>query len=405
MASPPTAASTVLYAPHIVDMTLSYATNPTLATCLRVSKQLQEAAGKVLYHTVRVDELNMTGFFRGALVGMPRVRGCAGGRCRLHDDKRLKTIPPLPFGKFKPTLLSYVRVLSLGSHDRCVCSVFGDRLARLLCNLDTLRIVPAPDGMDPMDGYRPQVKLLCHHENECDFCDYADECLIFVNLKPRKIVLRNIDDTPWCEAGWPRASDWNSDRLEEAVWVLPFTGDVYDGGGDLFNSNRHFDHTTVVKVILHAHWEEWSNPPCSPDNVFETADTNANKTIMTISPDFIIERLTSWCRRSGINNTIYGLEIVQFKAWREDWVVTAFLERFPGVQRHDLTSAQLCKVLKDELQTGALTTMRETGSYKENDDKDRIEYKTLEQYAALPESARLYELDDGLGDGFWGRPA
>lgn len=150
----------ILNSPHIVDGIMNYASRTTLVACLRVSKQLHDAAGKVLYHTVRVDRYNLAGFFLGALVGsgVAEDSGCHGDGCvrfteQDKDGTKSPADNPAPGqGKtrgqkknaqkrkrkaagrttnFKAPLLAQVEVLSLGSHHTCVCHLYGEHIESL----------------------------------------------------------------------------------------------------------------------------------------------------------------------------------------------------------------------------------------------------------------------------------
>ncbi|KAL1408040.1 hypothetical protein Q8F55_004837 [Vanrija albida] len=351
----------IVNSPHIVDAIMAYATNSTLAACLRVSKQFHDAAGKVLYHTVRIDESNLWGPFLGALAGLrPTEDACRNLECDCPDPSA-----PLSYSAFKPPLLARVRILSLGSHHRCLRWVYGEHVSSLLPNVDTLRIVPAPDPGD--DDLWP-------------LCDREDECLVFTNLKPRKLVLRNLDNRVYCVNGWPANQQWNVDRLEEVVWVLPSNGDKYGDAG-LMNTGMYFPGTTVVKVIFYPSWELWQQAPIPIE-----------ATIAPMTPDSIVWPSANWIRRNIVHCTVYGLETVEFEADDEDSLVSTFTEQFPGVQ---LDSDRLRQLVRDEWKTGALQAAFATARKVENIRPRHIEFKTLEQYSALRQS-ELYEVDDGL---------
>ncbi|WOO78076.1 uncharacterized protein LOC62_01G001629 [Vanrija pseudolonga] len=397
----------ILNSPHIVDGIMQYAaTRTTLVSCLRVSKQLHDAAGKVLYHTVRVDRYNLDGFFLGALVGsgFAEESGCHGDACRRfteRDKDKDKDINKttvenaLPTGQgktrgqkknaqkrkrkaagrttnFKAPLLAHVQVLSLGSHHTCVCHLYGEHVGSLLPNLDTLRIVPAPDTT-----YK--LKPLC---------DDANTCLIFQNVAPAKLVLRNLDDGDSHFTTWPEGDHWNEGGLLEVVWVVPIDGRRHGNGG-LISTAEYFFATAEVKVIFHDDWEVWRLPPGSQvDRIFKAMHLSK----APLTPSDIVYPASHWCMYTDPRNTICGLETVEFVPEHDD-LVSTFEHFFPDVH---LDSDRLRQLVRDELRTGSLQAAFDQDEYEDNDFPKSIEYKTLEEYAALPELERLYDLDDDL---------
>ncbi|WOO78074.1 uncharacterized protein LOC62_01G001627 [Vanrija pseudolonga] len=144
---------------------LHYAARSSLATCLRVSKQFHEEAGKVLHHTVRIDGSNIAGFFCGALAGtsVSEDSPCPAStldNCECYplydsDDNLIREatataspnatrqrVPDFTAPNFKGSLLAHVQVLSVGTHHTCACYHYGEHVAPLLYNLHTLCAVP-----------------------------------------------------------------------------------------------------------------------------------------------------------------------------------------------------------------------------------------------------------------------
>lgn len=378
--------SIVLNSPHLVDEIMRHATRPTLAVCLRVNEHFYAAAGKVLYHTVRVDGSNMESFFGGALVETGRSEdiGCEHENVLVASKTEPKSSPP--HRNFKAPLLAHTRVLSLGSHFSLVCGKYGPHIGGLLRNLDTLRIVPRPGAFAP--------KLWLD-----DLCDEKSECLVFRSLTPRKIVIRNAEEKGWYDPGlagrfW---AEWKNEFLEEVVWVMPSSGKRYTSRlvpkveGEAEDGPYSNEGLARVKIIFHDEWESWTTSP-----VQKNKKTKKNKKV-TIglglhSPDNIIDAVGDRCWKSAIRNTVYGLESLHFKPGL-DWVVYHFQKFFP----HETpTSDRLRQLVRDELRSGALRALFKTHRFEDNDKPEYIEYKTLEEYAALPERERMYELDDGL---------
>ncbi|WOO78078.1 uncharacterized protein LOC62_01G001631 [Vanrija pseudolonga] len=405
MATTITAASILLNSPHIVDMIVSHATRPDLVSYMRVS-QLHAAAGRLLYHTVRVIKGNLASFFRGALVstGVSEESQCKRAAEAADNDQ------PRAHRNFKAPLLAHTRVLSLGSHHTCVCDLYGPHAASLLRNLDTLRIVPTSVSRRKLEP----------------LCDYEAICALFHHLTPRKLVLRNIDGTMWHRYSWP-LGDWNAARLQEVVWVLPSNGRVYPDG-ELMDSGERFatPGVTRVKVIFHNGWEVW------PAGERQRRLTKHASTL--VIPEDVVYPLAEICKRTDIHTTVYGLETFTFHAGDSE-MAEDFEERFPG---EPLDNELLRELVRAELRVGAARDLIETDEYdgddedeeeeddddededegndnededNDNDDDDddgcnddfflkdieeHIEYHTAAEYAALPEHERLYELHDGL---------
>ncbi|WOO78079.1 uncharacterized protein LOC62_01G001632 [Vanrija pseudolonga] len=383
-----TAASIICNSPHLVDAIMRHATDPTLAVCLRVNEAFHAAAGKALYHTVRVDGVNMFDVFRGALVGKDwsddtEEQDWEVVRARKAIMDSMKSPPP--HRNFKAPLLNYTRVLSLGSHEYADCCGYDPHIASLLPNVHTLRIVPRMDYLD-----RPLWKL--------DWlCDAGGATyVIFWNLAPRKIVLRNMNERSWHRLGWPGAcfDDWNTEQLEEVVWVMHSSGDHYNSGDipELLDEGPegYFNNDKVarVKVTFHDEWETWDPPRVNKNEKNEKPAKERGHHFA----DNIIFTVGDLCWNSDIHNTVYGLEDLQFKPGA-DWLEAHFTTFFPHVR---LTSDRLRELVRDELRSGALRATVNTDRYEDNGKPECIEYKTLAEYHAQPESARLYELDDGL---------
>lgn len=349
-------------------MIVSHVPRATLISCMRVS-QLHAGAGKVLYRTVRVDERNIWSFFRGALVGtgVSEETECERDGAVSADDE------PPAHRNFKAPLLAHTRVLSLGSHHTCPCDLYGPHAARLLRNLDTLRIVPTSVS-------RRKLEPLCDHE---------DVCPLFQVLTPRKLVLRNTDGTKWHRCCWPEGQ-WNADRLQEVVWVLPSYGAVYgygklvDQGGERFGTPA----VTRVKVIFHDGWEVW---PAG-----QRRRRLPNGASSPVTPEAVIKPLAELCNRTDIHTTVYGLEAIEFHTG-DSWLVLAFQELFPHTPLDDDDGFR--QLVRDELRTGVLCHFIETMEYDDigyRNKEEYIEYKTMAEYAALSVHERLYELHDGL---------
>lgn len=352
---------------------------------MRVNKHLHEVAGAVLYHTVRVDEHNLAGFFLGGLVGVASEHMACAGKGDMcfrftEEEKALHRLPrtvPTPDRtdndqtsnndvgviptNFKAPLLAHVRFLSLGSHHTCVCHTYDKHVSTLLANLDTLRIVPLPES-------DVQLKPLCGD---------PEACLLFKHLKPRKLALRNLDDMSFHVNSWPKDL-WGEDHLNELVWFIPTDFAVYCSAG-MMGMADYFITAKRVKFIFSHEWEVWRQPVR-----WDVARRWA------IPPHRFVAVVNSWTVYTGKEYTMYGLETVGFTS---DALVEEFRRRFPDVP---LRGDRLRKLVEDEIRTGDLQSAIGIWEYYDHHSPTDIAFKTMEEYAALPEIERQHEIDDGL---------
>ncbi|WOO78080.1 uncharacterized protein LOC62_01G001633 [Vanrija pseudolonga] len=381
-----TAGSIIANSQHIVDAILAHADRLTLVTALRVNATWLDAAGKVLYHTVRVDRFNITSFFRGALVGTDTNEdtGCAGASCARFGEKvgvpaqspgktrgqkknarKAKMKKSASVTNFKASLLARVHVLSLGAHHGCVCTLYGPHMPSLLRHLDTLRIVPAPASTHTLQP----------------LCD-ARECALFACATPRRVVLRNLDGGSG--PSWPQYLPFDGDApFAEVVWVLPTKGERYGDDGGLIGAGQ-FGRAATTYVF--ADWELWRAPAGSSlANFFDVVN---NKRFPVLPSDVIY---VVGSPSFGPPPTVVGLERLQFTARGADDVVGTFKHHFPHVH---LDNDRLLRMVRDELRTQALQCALLTGQYDPADCPEWITYHTLDEYAALPESHGV--LHDGM---------
>ncbi|KAL1408035.1 hypothetical protein Q8F55_004832 [Vanrija albida] len=256
LAPSPDPRALALNVPHIVDAILASVPRATLLSCLRVNRKLHAAAGKHLYHTVRVDQRNLGSFFRGAL-----LPGAAPSLPWLSSAVRPTA------ASFKTALLAHVRVLALGTHDPVpgVCTPNPTRRPRvlslgtcpagpahtllqaicapgpaaLLPNLHTLRIVRAHDA----SGHRLSP-----------LCGRANYCHLVGKLAPRKLVVRNLDEREdYLPSLFPLPA------VDEIVWVLPSDRTRYRDREVTRPGNELALITTRrAKFIFHDTWEVWA---------------------------------------------------------------------------------------------------------------------------------------------------
>lgn len=126
-----------------------------------------------------------------------------------HDGKTPRTQPVLPISK--KVLLSYVRVISIGSHHESACDSFGELLGEHITDLNVLRIVDTP-------VHWAFCAQMCEHIPQ-------GQCALVTSIKPRKIVLRNIGGLHI-----PFPPKWSlHDKTKEVVIILSTLRDRYAG--------------------------------------------------------------------------------------------------------------------------------------------------------------------------------
>lgn len=272
---------------------MQYCDRPTLATCLRVNNVFFAEAGKRLYKiTPIIDDSKLGSFFLGALNGyLPSIEDgltCSRNSCPFErrfrwgnidcgrlantDIKTSKlnasylsmlTREDLSRVNFKVQLLSYVKVLTVGSHHHCYCRVYGDYAGGLLPNMHTLRVSPAPTGkvlVDDLDSniVREPLEMLCDGNRHCPLmCDLVFHC--------SKLVFRNLDGRgiTYFDTLYPDPSN-----LQEVVFFIPpcrkrvetpddarTTGTDEGPSADIWNIACCFTSTPTVKIVLWYDWE------------------------------------------------------------------------------------------------------------------------------------------------------
>lgn len=333
---------------------MQYCDRPTLVTCLRVNNEFFAEAGKCLYRfTPIIDDSKMGLFFRGALDGILPAEDttltCSRYSCSLErrfrwgdvdcgrvTDKEMKTARldekflsmltknGLSRVNFKAQLLSYVKVLTVGSHHHCYCHVYGEYAGRLLPNMHTLRVSPAPTGEVLVDSLnsnivREPLETLCDSNAQCPLmCDLVFHC--------SKLVFRNLDGQGivYFDTLYP-----DPPNLREVVFFVPpcrkrletpddaQSTDADEGPSpDIWNIAAFFDSTPTIKIVLWYDWEVNRSEPIGPARW------------PSVSPNEIVnlpfQVFRSWNGRIDRRYILVGLDDVLWRptdglvwAWRE----------------------------------------------------------------------------------------
>ncbi|WOO78075.1 uncharacterized protein LOC62_01G001628 [Vanrija pseudolonga] len=379
------AASIIFGLPHLVDSILDHATRVTLVTFMRVNEDLHNEAGKRLYHTVRIDGHNMAGFFRGAIEPDDVDSHCvvsASDDCkRAPDEDYFDTLyPPVELakhgaerGKFKAALLARVRVLSIGRHHTCVCNYYSTYAKNLLCNLDTLRLVPAIDAT-------PQPSTWC---DDTEY--YDDHCRLLMCLEPRKIVWRNLGANPMIFFdAWPDDHLFNATNLKEVVVAC-----YADFADQFLIEDVELGPGTKVKVIFNCQWEEWAP---RPSRLYDS-DSDIGTEFRPPNPQNIVNSMIYWSSCYELPLAVVGLETVSFIG--RGGLVTPPATMSSAEQVKNAGHQQFVKNALIAGYRNKAQVQREEGN-KAPDFEGSVLFQTLDEYAALPESERCYELHDGL---------
>ncbi|WOO78059.1 uncharacterized protein LOC62_01G001612 [Vanrija pseudolonga] len=403
----------------------------TLVTCLRVNKAVHEAAGTLLYHTVRVTEEDLSGFIDGAV-----AIGAA------QQDSPHATLSDSTKGR----LLAKVRVFSLSNHGNQLCLRFGPIVGALLTGLDTFRAVSA--------AYTSEVLW--------EFCCRPMEggCKFLESCQARKLVVRNVSaETIMFHCFEERAA------VEEMVLVLSPNRDRYLNDWTFAERARAYSDERL-KIVFDDSWETWSPPMLCihPDhNVQEHEcinDYRASLPVPTEGDDVFIRTLQPLLVTKPLFDdklgaearamTIYGFETVPLRDDYGDELIAAF-RRFSGEEGYESDDAdeaeetegaayadfgddfieveveggspvtylpdedgntdyvpydpvtdpnnlkqdQLTQLVMDEVLTGSLTAARKSKVLVQLPPTDKVKFRTMDEYARLDPAERRYELDDG----------
>lgn len=276
----------------LVAEIMQYLNRGALAACLRVNNTFFAEAGKVLYRiTPVIDDSKMGSFFLGALDGflhsIAESLQCSRHSCPLERRFRWRNIDCGSVGdaevrrsrlnakylsmltrddlsrvNFKAQLLSYVKVLSIGSHHYCYCKAYGEYAGGLLPNMHTLRVVPTPVGVQEVDALDPRIV----REPLESLCDSTGQCPLMCSLvfHCSKLVFRNLDGRGinYFKELYP-----DPPNLQEVVFFTPpcqkrleppegvRTAETGEGpSDDIWNIACAFHSTPTVKLVL---WYEW----------------------------------------------------------------------------------------------------------------------------------------------------
>lgn len=270
--------------PHVVSNIIHYArtSRPTLARLMRTNTNFYAEAGPVLYDTVTVWEKNFELFFHGVFdPAEGDISAFSAPICDFVDTERWEhthfprfdnprarrwgstcddTGNTLPFSKKE--LLSFVRVLTLGSHHASSCARFYVPFLKYMTNVEVFRIVDTP-------VYEAITALVCGNIPTDSVPKVP--CPIISAINPRKLVLRNLS---YKTIPFPPLWSLN-DKTKEVVLVFPtveayihdpvvsplataLRADLQNHGGlpsrMIWSFSGQFHAADTIKIVF---WPEW----------------------------------------------------------------------------------------------------------------------------------------------------
>lgn len=301
--------SMILNSPHLVDEIMNHATRATLVACLRVNRDIHDAAGRVLYHTVRINGNKLDGLLEGVSVkeGKPFPKSQPVDPC------------------FKNDLLSRIRVLSVGSHRWHLCrtknnphkydyTAMLDTLRRLMSGVHTVRIV--------LPEWQGRLGNLCR-------TGYSP-CFFLPLLSPKVVIFRNACGRTL----YDHLDYWRFERRTSIIWVLP-SHTSKRGNIQLpflrLNAPGAVEHN--VLMVFHDRFERWRKN----SRASTTASTRTVKiTGIPFRPSSLINFFhdARTFSKQAVT-TVYGLETVNVCTNPSDPAVYLHQQSFP--KDHALT--------------------------------------------------------------------
>lgn len=269
-------------------------------------------AGKQIYRVIKINQTNFLDVMHGALIGTLSngnvPEGCTEFAVEfleilrpdiladLHkrflegskvEDLAIDVVIGNKDHKYKPrvtnfkrSLFKHTQVLTVGTHHTCFCDLFRESWATLFPNLRTLRIAPSKSD-------RPFE--LAHT------CDSLSPCPLLTSLKPRKIVVRNLDG-----GGLPIPDNyiWDVPDLETLVCFLPVDQREFNDGRIFLSLIPHFESVKEMKMVFYDQHEG----PVGVDELIQRTVLGR----MPVNPDVIMGLITAGtsghlCERNDVD--------------------------------------------------------------------------------------------------------
>ncbi|WOO77976.1 uncharacterized protein LOC62_01G001528 [Vanrija pseudolonga] len=284
----------VVAIPHILESIVAHSTRATQVTLLRVCHDFHRMAGKQIYRIIKINQRNFLDMMHGALIGTGSngnvPTGCTEFAAEFLDilkpdiladlhkrflegskveDLAIDVVIGNKDHKYKPrvtnfkrSLFKHTEVLTVGTHHTCFCDLFRESLTTLFPNLRTLRIAPSKSE-------RPFE--LAHT------CDSLSPCPLLTNLKPRKIVVRNLDG-----GGLPIPDNyiWDVPDLETFVCFIPVDQREFNDGRIFLSLIPHFESAKSMKMVFYDKHEG----PVGVDELLQRTVLGG----MPVNPDIIM---------------------------------------------------------------------------------------------------------------------
>ncbi|KAL1408116.1 hypothetical protein Q8F55_004919 [Vanrija albida] len=433
--------------PHILESIVAYSTRSTQVTLLRVCHVFHRMAGKKLYRVIKLEtghgHTAIHQVLRGALIGTgshgrsPSCEQCTGSMSDLFDtpiddlEHHIQTTvkqylassttgltamdlvmdvvlggrdtPSLkPYAtNFKRSLLKFTEVITVGSHHSCTCAILADHWQSLFPNVKTLRVAPSK-SINPF-VLQPT-------------CDGDEPCPLLTRLRPRKIVLRNLDGHG---IHIPSTFVWDVPSLETVVFFLPVDGRECDGQL-MFSLMPHFSSAKEIKVVFHDRHEGTipveelvertvlGRYPHNADNVIlmlggatfskSAAAENADgEAIIQAMAPMLGGFYDQWNKMAQLDSapkcTVYGVGSLSISIADSSWV-SLYSQLFPS---HAITRKKVVEIIKQEVRSHALlhTFFKPDAPFdkaKWNSGKHEVEFHGLKAYKE-DKAARVAEIN------------
>lgn len=203
-------------------------------------------------------------------------------------DNDIGQLHSSPIGKrktrnFKLPLLHHVRVLTISSHHRCSCTLWGAQVAHFFPNVEVLRVVPTVSK----DG-----ALL-------PLCDGADKAPCpFLQVDAEKLVLRNLDARG---PAIPGHLAWTSPKLQRVSIYLPVDG-AECARIPALSLKGQFPGVKEINIIFHV----WDGARVV-DVLFPHKHPHLPETLIDL-----LQALTIPGRADNTKINIYGLDEIAF---------------------------------------------------------------------------------------------
>lgn len=162
-----------------------------------------------VYKSVTLDDDTTWSLLRGALIP-DKKRGINHQPPMATRQREQVLVDVLGYKQrgtnFKASLLSHVKILTLGSHEGALCGHAG-HVAPLFPNVEILRFAP---NVHPNNEHT--LRQVCDGGLGTDMCELQN------GLDPKKLIFRNLDADALL---YSPGKEWNGPKLDSVVYFYP----------------------------------------------------------------------------------------------------------------------------------------------------------------------------------------